>query len=77
MSEPTESNPPSNVNELGQVVGFPLPDWKPPTLPPHDVTEGRWALLEPLDAEKHAASIYRGVSMDPAGRNWTYSPAGP
>ena len=36
MSEPTESNPPSNVNELGQVVGFPLPDWKPPTLPPHD-----------------------------------------
>ena len=30
MSEPTESVPPPKINELGQVVGFPLPDWKPP-----------------------------------------------
>ena len=62
MSEPTESVPPPKVNELGQV---PLPDWKPPPLPPHGVIERRWARLEPLDAEKHAASIYRGVRMDP------------
>ena len=33
--------------------------------PPHGVIERRWARLEPLDAEKHAASIYRGVRMDP------------
>ncbi len=64
-------------NQLGQVVGFPLPGWKPPPLPPHEAVEGRWARLEPLDPKKHAASIYRGVSMDPEGRNWTYSPAGP
>ena len=30
-----------------------------------------------LEAEKHADSIYRGMGMDPEGRNWTYSPAGP
>ena len=64
-------------NQLGQVVGFPLPGWKPPPLPPHEAVEGRWARLEPLDPKRHAASIYRGVSMDPEGRNWTYSPAGP
>ena len=63
--------PPERHNELGQVVGFPLPDWRPPPLPPHAVIEGRWAKLEPLDAEKHAASIYRGVRMDHEGRNWT------
>ena len=64
-------------NQLGQVVGFPLPGWKPPPLPPHEAVEGRWARLEPLDPKRHAASIYRGVSMDLEGRNWTYSPAGP
>lgn len=69
--------PPERHNELGQVVGFALPDWRPPPLPPHEVIEGRWATLEPLDAEKHTASIYRGVRMDHEGRNWTYSPAGP
>lgn len=65
------------LNELDQVVGFPLPRWRPPPLPPHAAIDGRWASLEPLDAEKHAASIYRGVSLDLEGRNWTYSPAGP
>jgi len=64
-------------NELGQVVGFPLPDWKPPSLPPHEAVQGHWARLDPLDPSKHAASVYRGVCMDPDGRNWTYSPAGP
>ena len=68
---------PERLNEFGQVVAFPLPDWRPPPLPPREVYEGRWARLEPLDADKHAASIYRGVRMDPEGRNWTYSPAGP
>lgn len=64
-------------NEFGQVVGFPLPDWKPPPLPPHETVQGHWARLDPLDPSKHAGSIYRGVCMDPEGRNWTYSPAGP
>ena len=59
------------------MVGVPLPDWTPPPLPPHKVIEGRWARLEPLDAEQHTASIYRGVRVDSEGRNWTYSPAGP
>ena len=64
-------------NDLGQMVGFPLPDWRPPPLPTHEVIEGRWARLEPLDADRHATHIYGAVRMDPEGRNWTYSPAGP
>ena len=64
-------------NELGQVVGFPLPDWRHPPLPPHESVEGRWSMLEPLDPERHGAGIYRGLRLDPEGRNWTYSPAGP
>jgi len=64
-------------NELGQPIGLPLPDWKPPNRPPREGMPGRWCRLEPLDCEVHAADLYSANSEDPTGATWTYLPYGP
>ena len=68
---------PSDKNALGQVIGFPVPDWKPVARPPHKVMTGRFCRLEPLDATQHAAELYAANTLDAEGRNWTYLPYGP
>lgn len=64
-------------NDLGQPVGFPLPDWKPPPLPPREPMEGRFSRVEPLDPDRHARDLYAANALDAEGRNWTYLPYGP
>ena len=64
-------------NSLGQVIGFPVPDWKPVARPTHKVMTGRFCRLEPLDAPRHAADLYAANALDAKGRNWTYLPYGP
>lgn len=66
-----------NKNPLGQVIGFPVPDWKPVARPTHKVMTGRFCRLEPLDAARHAADLYAANTLDAGGRNWTYLPYGP
>jgi RimJ/RimL family protein N-acetyltransferase len=64
-------------NALGQPVGFPLPDWRPPPRPPRAVMTGRYCEVAPLDPSVHAADLYRANALEPSGRNWTYLSYGP
>ena len=64
----------SNINHLGQPVGIPAPKWTPPAIPPHEVLVGQYCRVEPLDADRHAASLFEALSAD---ANWTYLPYGP
>lgn len=62
----------SYQNDLGQPIGFPVPDWKPPPHPPREPMQGRYCRLEPLDANKHAKDLFEANAVDKEGRNWTY-----
>lgn len=64
-------------NQFGQEIGRPLPDWKPALRPPLTAMEGRLAIVEPLDAERHAADLFAANAEDRDGRNFTYYPYGP
>lgn len=67
----------SPVNHLGQPVGEALADWLPPAHPPWRTLEGNRVRLEPLSAERHAASLHAANLLDARGRNWSYLPYGP
>jgi RimJ/RimL family protein N-acetyltransferase len=67
----------ARVNDLGQPIGFPLPDWHPPPHPPREAMEGRFCRLEPIDPARHAADLYRAYALDADARHWTYLPYGP
>ena len=67
----------TRINELGQPIGFALPDWKPPPFPPHVPLQGKYCRLEPLSAAKHARDVYQAQSEDTKGERWTYSFDGP
>ena len=64
-------------NHLGQPIGFPLPDWKPPPRSPREPMMGRYCRVEPIDPDRHAAELYEANERDPSGRAWTYLFAGP
>ena len=65
------------LNHLGQPIGLPLPDWRPPPHPPRAALAGRWRRVEPLDPDRHAADLFAAYSLDQEGRNWTYLSTGP
>ena len=67
----------SETNQLGQPVGFAVPNWQPPALPTRNSMQGRFCRLEPLDLDHHANDLYYANSLDTEGRNWTYLPYGP
>lgn len=67
----------SRTNEHGQPIGLPVVDWRGATTPLREPIEGSHCRLEPLDADRHAAGLFRAYAADPAGRNWTYLPYGP
>lgn len=64
-------------NSLGQAVGFPLPEWSPPSLPTREPLDGRFCRLEPLDPARHAEALFAANSADIEGKNWTYMTYGP
>lgn len=64
-------------NELGQPIGFPLPDWQPRAFPPRAPLDGRYCRLEPLSAGAHAQQLFAANSADRENRIWTYLPYGP
>jgi RimJ/RimL family protein N-acetyltransferase len=55
--------------------GAPLPNWAPPPRPGPARLEGRYARLERLDADAHAADIHRANSASDA--IWDYMAHGP
>lgn len=68
---------PHDENHLGQPIGRPVHGWRPPPRPARENIEGRFCRLEPLDPERHAASLHAANSLDAEGRIWTYLPYGP
>ena len=64
-------------NQLGQPIGFPLPSWRPPPLPPREPMEGKFCRLEPVDPDHHAESLFQEFATDTAGKTWTYLAYGP
>lgn len=65
------------INHLGQPIGFAVPDWTPPPVPPRTTLTGRFCRIEPLRVEHHAADLYAANSLDTEGRMWTYMAYGP
>ena len=64
-------------NELGQPIGFTVPDWKPCSLPPRAPMQGRYVRLEPISVEGHAQDLFEAFAADREDRIWTYLPYGP
>ncbi|WP_135501171.1 GNAT family N-acetyltransferase [Roseovarius aestuariivivens] len=56
-------------------VGEPVDGWKPPPLPDGVTLAGRYARLETLDADRHAALLFR--AFDQHDWVWDYMPMGP
>ena len=63
------------ATDPNRPLGAPVENWAPPPAPSGAVLEGRYARLEPLAAEAHAALLYRAY----AGHDWLwdYIPYGP
>lgn len=64
-------------NHLGQPIGFAIPNWTPPPVPPPTSLVGRFCRVEPLAVDRHAADLYAANRVDHAGRMWTYLAYGP
>jgi len=64
-------------NELGQIIGEPVPDWVARPAPPRTSIEGRYCRLEPLNADAHAAALFEAYGEFSDAGNWTYLPYGP
>ncbi len=56
-------------------LGTPIDNWTPPPAPTGTVLEGRYARLEPLAAEAHAALLFRAYAGHDA--LWDYMAYGP
>lgn len=67
----------SEINELGQPVGFAVPNWQPPPLPSRETMQGRFCRIEAINLDKHAEQLFQANSLDAEGRNWTYLAYGP
>ena len=65
----------SNPNEEKRPLGAPVPGWTPPPYPEAPVLEGRYARLEALDADAHAALLFKAFQGHDA--LWDYMPDGP
>lgn len=64
-------------NAFDQAIGPALPDWQARPHPPRVTLQGRYCRLEPIDAERHGAQLYRAYAQAPDGRDWTYMMSGP
>lgn len=65
------------LNELGQPIGFSIPDWTPPPHPPRTPMMGRFCRVEPLEIDAHASDLFAANNEDTDHRLWTYLSYGP
>lgn len=64
-------------NDLGQPIGFPVPNFRPAPVPPRTVMDGRTCRIEPLNVDRHAADLFEANGTASDARYWTYLPYGP
>jgi len=58
-------------------IGYPVPDWSPRPRPPRSPMRGRYCTVEPLDVDRHAASLHANNRTAADERAWTYLAYGP
>ncbi len=66
-----------STNANGQPIGEPVSNWRPVSLPPRSIMEGRFCHLEPIDIDRHGCDLFEAFRADGDHRNWTYLPYGP
>ena len=64
------------MTSLDRPLGPPVPD-RPAPRPERTVLAGRFVVLEPLDAEKHADDLWAAVEPGRSDHIWDYMPDGP
>jgi RimJ/RimL family protein N-acetyltransferase len=67
----------AHVNQLGQPIGFAMPNWQPRPQPPREAIDGRFCRLELFDPDRHCAELFDAYAEDKEGRTWTYLAYGP
>src|SRR3989338_11085379 len=77
MASASHLSGPTTINEFGQEIGYPVPDWKPAERPDGLYLEGRYCLLQPLDVALHAQQLFDHFAADTEGKDWTYLQYGP
>ena len=65
------------TNELGQPIGFDVPDWTPCSRPPREPMQGRYVRLASINVAAHAQDLFEAFAADSENRIWTYLPYGP
>eukprot|EP01036_Dinobryon_divergens_P010484 gene10484-14045_t len=68
---------PTFMNDFAQPIGAPVPGWTPRPQPTSVTLAGRHCLLEPLQADRHAADLDTAYRLAPDPRAWTYMFTGP
>ncbi|MDX6018774.1 GNAT family protein [Scandinavium sp. V105_16] len=62
----------AQINEYGQTVGDPMPDWQGADLLARKVLQGRCCRLEPLNAQRHAPDLFDAYAQVDDERDWTW-----
>lgn len=65
----------NTLSQSGALLGAIVENWTPPPIPNWDVVEGTYVRLERLNAEDHAALLYRSFATHDAV--WDYMAYGP
>jgi NAD(P)H-dependent FMN reductase/RimJ/RimL family protein N-acetyltransferase len=66
-----------STTRSSQPLGPALPHWKPRPLPERRIFRGRYCTIEPLDAAKHAETLYESLCTGSGIAGFTYLPAIP
>lgn len=60
------------INQYGQTVGDPLPEWQPAKRPGDEILNGRLCRLEPLNPQRDYVELFEAFQQMTDGRDWTY-----